>query len=91
MPKAGGRYQPLADFLTAQSANEVTLSFAQIEAIVKWPLPPSASLREWWTSTAAAAVQVRLWQQAGWEVVRVARRDHQWVVTFRRRPVGTTS
>ena len=32
MPRPGGRkYQPLADFLTAQPSDEVRLSFAQIE------------------------------------------------------------
>ena len=87
--RTGSRYQLLADFLTAQSADEVTLNFAQIEAILRRPLPTSAHLREWWMGTPAASVPVRTWRQAGWEVASLTRRDREWLVTFRRRPVDT--
>jgi len=41
----GRKYQPLADYLAAHPADEVTLTFAQIEAILGAPLPSSAYLR----------------------------------------------
>ena len=46
----GSKYQPLADYLAAQTADEVRLSFAAIEAILGAALPTSAYQRMWWTS-----------------------------------------
>ena len=85
------KYQPLADHLAAQSADEVTLSFAQIEAILRATLPATAYLRFWWTNTSVAHPQVRAWRQAGWEVASLVRRDGEWVATFRRRPADAVS
>ena len=65
MPKAGGRYQPLADFLTAQPSDEVTLSFTRIEEVVGAPLPAVAVTRAWWTAAGARYVRAQSWRAAG--------------------------
>ena len=80
------KYQPLADYLAAQSADEVTLSFAQIEALIGTALPPSAHARAWWKSSPVVYTHVRVWRQAGWEVTAFTSRDDDRWVTFRRRP-----
>ena len=81
----------LADSLAAQPGDEVALTFTEIEAILKWPLPATAYLRTWWTRVSASQVQARMWRQAGWEVAGLARQDRAWLVTFRRRPADTAS
>ena len=81
MAKAGNRkYQPLAEYLAAQPGDAVTLSFAQIEAIIGVPLPASASayLPVWWTTRSAHRVQTQARRQVGWEAAAVTRRERAW-------------
>ena len=85
----GRKYQPLADFLTTQPSDEVTLSFAQITALVGVPPPLVASRMAWWTSNAARRRPSQSWRAAGWEVTAVTWRDDERWVTFRRRPAST--
>ena len=85
----GSRYQRLADYLTAQSADEVRLSFAQIEALLRAPLPTSAYLRYWWRGHGATYRAGQAWRAAGWEATALTRRADEWRVTFRRRPATT--
>ena len=82
--RAGGtyKYQPLVDYLAAQSADEVALSFAQMEALVG-PLPAAAYQHAWWTGTGAARERVQRWRAAGWEATAVVWRDDERWVTFR--------
>ena len=85
MPRSGGRkYQPLVDFLAAQSADEVRLSFAQITALVG-ALPTPAAYQRWWWASQAVHRPARNWQSAGWDVTLITHRDRDWWVTFRRR------
>ena len=85
MAKAeSSKYQPLADHLAAQPADEVTLSFAEIMAILGAALPASAYVRAWWTGKSANSVRTQGWRQVGWEVTAVTRREREWWVTFRR-------
>ena len=42
------KYEPLADYLKAQSRDELVLSFDEIEEIVGFALPRSAYRAEWW-------------------------------------------
>ena len=87
-PKSS-KYQPLADFLTRQSADEVVLTFAQIEGILRLPLPAAAYIRQWWMTTAVTYAHVQAWRRAGWEATALTwRGDERWV-TFRRRPAAT--
>ena len=86
MPRLrGSAYQPLADYLAAQPANEVTLSFGEIEAILTRPLPASAYLPHWWTVRNANHARSQSWRSAGWDAVPGAWRGTERWVTFQRR------
>ena len=84
-PLQGRKYQPLADYLAAQSADEVRLSLSQIEALLGAPLPPSAYVRSWWWNKGAKQLAAQPWRAVGWEAA-LNRRADEWRVTFRRRP-----
>ena len=85
----GRKYQPLANFLTAQAADEVTLSFAQIAALVGALPPTAANVLAWWTSNAVHRRPSLSWRAAGWEVINVTWRDGERWVTFQCRPAAT--
>lgn len=78
------RYRPLADFLAGQKADCWNGSFAEIEALLGFPLPPSAyRYRAWWANQNGAGHSQKLgWRSAGWRTagLDLARRR----VTFRR-------
>ena len=78
-----GKYQPLADYLAAQPDDAVTLTHAEIAAILGAPLPKVAYTRTWWTQAPDATRQhMRVWRAAGWQVVATDRL--RGTVTFRR-------
>ena len=85
------KYAPLARYLVAQPGDRVTLTLAQIEAIIDAPLPPRAQQASFWTSTRWGDGPTWAWRNVGW---RVAERRYQyptWVVSFVRdapRPAG---
>ncbi len=70
-----GKYTPLENYLRALPANqtEVRLTFAQIEAILKFKLPASAYEDErWWLHEKEANhINLRAWTNAGWKVAHV--------------------
>ena len=46
-----GKYDPLRDYLMRCGSDDVLLSFADVEAILGCPLPPSASKYDaWWAN-----------------------------------------
>jgi hypothetical protein len=60
------KYQPLADWLAAYTGDSVTLTLAQVEAILGQPLPVLARIeRAWWASTRNRYVLT--WRTLGWE------------------------
>ena len=60
-----GRYRPLLDLLAATEADQLTLTFTEIEAMIGMPLAPSArqSASVW---TKADRGYVRQWRAMGW-------------------------
>ena len=79
----GGKYAPLAAFLSTASS-PCPLSFLRIEEILGGPLPPSArKYHPWWNDGSAAHSQAKAWLEVGWRVQAVNLRDHN--VTFIRR------
>ena len=80
--RPGGRrsvYAALADWLAQQTDREKTLSFEEIEAITKRPLPPSAlELRAWWANDTVGHTHSILWLDAGWRV-DVVNLSEKWV------------
>jgi len=69
------KYAPLEKYLRElpPSQNEMTLSFDQIEGILKFKLPSSAYEDErWWMREKEGNhVNVRAWVSAGWKVESV--------------------
>jgi len=64
-----GKYDPLRDYLAGRLADEVKMSFADIEELVG-PLPASARLhRAWWANDSKS--EALAWRAAGWRVQSV--------------------
>ena len=59
---------PLARYLAAQPGDRVTLTLAEIEAIVGAPLPAGARRRDWWTMHRRTGLRPAVWA-AGWRVL----------------------
>jgi hypothetical protein len=61
-----GKYEPIRDWLGSQTDPFVTLTFEQVEAIIRAPLPRSARVHEaWWGNNDDRHVQTRAWLDAG--------------------------
>ena len=70
--KAGSKYFPLYEYLRQNAADEITLKFDKLEAIIAAPLPASARRqRAWWSNRQAGAVQAGAWMEAGYHVAEV--------------------
>ena len=84
--KSEGKYQPLFTFLSGQKERAVSLTFAEIEALLGSNLPASArTSRAWWSNRKKGALQARAWMEAGYRAVNVNLESTR--VTFRR-PMG---
>src|SRR5467141_3361255 len=67
-----GKYHALGEFLRQQPANEVRMSFAQIERVIGAKLPPSAhDHRAWWSNNPSNSVMTKAWLEAGFESEQV--------------------
>lgn len=76
-----GKYSPLEEHLRnlPVSQQEVKLTFAQIEGILKSKLPASAQEQSWWDhATEGNHRNTRAWSNAGWRVGTVNFRE-SWV------------
>ncbi len=65
-----GKYDPLRSYLESQSDRNVTLSFDQLERILGFELPASASRhRPWWANEREGQhSHARSWMGCGWRV-----------------------
>ena len=67
-----GKYEPFGQFLRKQRAQEVRLTFGEIENIVKAKLPPSARRqRAWWSNNPDNSVMTKVWLDAGFRSEQV--------------------
>jgi DNA-binding XRE family transcriptional regulator len=67
--KPGDKYWPLFQHLRQSGQDAITLSFAEIEALLGGPLPESArESRGWWSNRHAGPVQASAWMGAGYHV-----------------------
>jgi hypothetical protein len=67
-----GKYEPLTKFLQKQTGSEVRMSFAQIERVVGFKLPPVAQHhRAWWSNSASNNVMTKAWLNAGFRSEQV--------------------
>ncbi len=80
------KYEPLRRYLLTQSGDRVTLTFAELEAIIGAPLPESARVAAWWANARNQhSAQMQAWWGAGWRVVAVRRWASDPSVMFERR------
>lgn len=72
MVKQDTKYYPLYDFLRQNEQNEVRLSFAQVENLLRVPLPATArTQRGWWSNRSTGMAQSMAWMDAGYHVAQV--------------------
>ena len=65
--KRSGKYTPLFDFLQRTPQDEITLTFAEIEAVLGETLPPSARTRRgWWSNRSKGSPQAAAWMGAAY-------------------------
>ena len=86
----GGKYRPIHEYLRRCGAEQITMTFVEVEALIRSPLPASARAgRAWWSNRAKGALQAEAWMSAGYHVVDLDLAAEY--VTFRKpRPVYTT-
>lgn len=78
-----GKYEPLGAFLRKQRAQEVPLTFGEIEKITGVKLPPKAQHhRAWWSNNPSNNVMTKVWLESGFESTQVDLRSRRLV--FRR-------
>jgi hypothetical protein len=66
------RYVRLADHLRASGCDVVTMQFAELEAVLGAPLPPSARRhRGWWSNNPSNSGATRVWLAAGYRTADV--------------------
>jgi len=66
------KYDPLRRYLENRGAEQVPMSFAEVERVLGFPLPPSAKAHAtWWSNNTGTHVGVRAWRDAGWKTSRV--------------------
>jgi hypothetical protein len=78
-----GKYEPLGAFLRSQRAQEVPITFREIEKITGVKLPPkSQHHRAWWSNNPSNNVMTKVWLAAGYESTQVDMKARKLV--FRR-------
>lgn len=66
------KYEPLEQFLAAQSGSAIEMSFAQIEELIGDALPASARKhRPWWSNNPSNSVITHAWLNAGFRSAKV--------------------
>jgi hypothetical protein len=67
-----GKYEPLQSYLAAERAEEVPMTFAEIERVIGQSLPPAAfNHRPWWSNNPSNNVMTKAWLNAGYKTERV--------------------
>jgi hypothetical protein len=77
-----GKYDPLKAFLEASGAEELPMSFEEIEALLGASLPDSRRYPAWWSNNPSNNIMTRVWLDAGYRTERVDVEGHK--VVFRR-------
>lgn len=77
------KYDPLRKYLAAGTANPWRATFADVEAVLGFPLPQSAyAYPAWWSNDATGHSHARAWLDAGWKTEAVDLQGQN--VTFRK-------
>lgn len=65
------KYDRFGTFLAATKADEVRLTFGQIEAILGFPLPASKAYQAWWSNSPWNNVMTKVWLDKGFKSSQV--------------------
>ncbi len=66
------KYTRLGEYLKAQAAEQVPMTFAEIERVTGVKLPPSAAKhRPWWSNNPDNSVLTKVWIEAGFKSEQV--------------------
>ena len=65
------KYAPLKEFLVAQNADRVPMSFKEIESVLSLPLPASKQYPAWWSNNPSNNPMTREWLDDGFETESV--------------------
>ncbi|WP_424947517.1 DUF7662 domain-containing protein [Candidatus Spongiihabitans sp.] len=66
------KYDPLQQHLKAQSSAHILMSFAEIEQLLGFDLPPSARKhRPWWSNNPSNSRITEAWLSAGYQSAKV--------------------
>jgi hypothetical protein len=85
----GTKYHPLFEHLLFNGHGQVTMTFAEIEAVLEARLPPSARGRqEWWSNSPNGHSQARAWMRAGYETSQVDLAGQKVTFTLKGWPEG---
>jgi hypothetical protein len=69
------KYQPLADHLAGLAADDWRASFAEVEAVLGFPLPKTALSSDGWWTGEDDKTHKRAWLDSGWRVTDLDRRE----------------
>ena len=83
------KYAPLKDFLVAQNADRVPMSFAEIEGVLNLSLPASKQYPAWWSNNPSNNPMTREWLEAGFETESVNTGTGKLVFRRVRRVLGS--
>jgi hypothetical protein len=65
-------YEPISRFLARAKQRSISLTFDQIEGILRRPLPRSAYTHSaWWSNNTEGHSHARSWVEAGWRTENV--------------------
>lgn len=79
-----GKYEPLYSYLAGREDGRVRLSFAEIEDILRFKLPKSASKYSAWWSSHETHPHCGAWTEAGYAVENATEAVRDGAVTFLR-------
>ena len=73
-PGRGRKYSAIAEHLSQQTVDRLTLSFDEIEGLIGTSLPSSArNYRAWWSTDSSGTHHwVNEWQEVGWRLEKVS-------------------
>jgi len=83
MKSSYGKYTPLYDFLSRQTASQIIMTYAEVGAILGFELPNSAHTHTMWWNPAGHP-HCQAWIQAGFKVENVAESIRTKIITFNR-------
>jgi hypothetical protein len=85
----GTKYHPLFEHLLFSGQGQLTMTFAEIEAVLGAQLPPSASTRqEWWSNSPRGHSQAKAWMRASYETSQVDLEGGKVTFTLKGWPEG---